>query len=132
MAKKRGRPPKRWTASEQSVFEGLCATLCTKREIANALNMDPHTLDANIAEFYPESPTWEEAFERFSSVTRAALRKAQIDAAKAGDRTMLIWLGKQYLGQSDDPKRQREEEAARGELYKFRGKALPSKKAAGQ
>lgn len=32
---------------------------------------------------------------------RASLRMAQITTAKQGNPTMLIWLGKQYLGQSD-------------------------------
>jgi hypothetical protein len=29
------------------------------------------------------------------------LRKAQIDSALSGNATLLIWLGKQYLGQTD-------------------------------
>ncbi len=32
---------------------------------------------------------------------KTSLRKAQITAAKQGNSTMLVWLGKQYLGQSD-------------------------------
>lgn len=32
---------------------------------------------------------------------RESLRMAQVQAAKQGNPTMLIWLGKQYLGQSD-------------------------------
>ena len=32
-----------------------------------------------------------------------ALRKQQFDMAMKGDVRMLIWLGKQYLGQSDNP-----------------------------
>jgi len=35
--------------------------------------------------------------------TKQALRKKQIDLALSGDKTMLIWLGKNILGQSDDP-----------------------------
>lgn len=33
----------------------------------------------------------------------AGLRKAQYDEAMGGDRGMLIWLGKQRLGQRDNP-----------------------------
>jgi hypothetical protein len=33
----------------------------------------------------------------------AAIRKAQWDAMKGGNVTMLIWLGKNELGQSDQP-----------------------------
>ena len=32
---------------------------------------------------------------------RASLRAKQVDLALAGDRTMLIWLGKNMIGQSD-------------------------------
>lgn len=35
------------------------------------------------------------------SELKASLRQAQIMAAKQGNSTMLVWLGKQYLGQSD-------------------------------
>ena len=34
---------------------------------------------------------------------KAALRKAQWEKAMAGDTKMLIFLGKQYLGQKDTP-----------------------------
>ena len=32
---------------------------------------------------------------------KASLRRRQWQAAEAGDKTMLIWLGKNWLGQSD-------------------------------
>lgn len=36
---------------------------------------------------------------------RASLKRAQYEAAvKKGNTTMLIWLGKQHLGQSDNPR----------------------------
>ena len=35
--------------------------------------------------------------------TKQRLRKAQISLALKGNATMLIWLGKQYLGQSENP-----------------------------
>ena len=34
--------------------------------------------------------------------TKIAIKRAQIDKALKGDNSMLIWLGKQYLGQSDN------------------------------
>lgn len=42
-----------------------------------------------------------EAIERGQGKGRASLRRAQFLAALKGDRTMLIWLGKQLLGQTD-------------------------------
>jgi len=37
--------------------------------------------------------------------TKARVRQAQLDSALNGDRTMLIWLGKQMLSQSDTGER---------------------------
>lgn len=34
---------------------------------------------------------------------KMSLRKLQFDAAKKGNPALLIWLGKQYLGQKDSP-----------------------------
>jgi hypothetical protein len=39
------------------------------------------------------------------------LRKAQVDTAVAGNASLLVWLGKQTLGQSE------KQEAAAGDLY---------------
>ena len=35
------------------------------------------------------------------AVLKKKLRKAQIDGALSGNSTLLIWLGKQYLGQTE-------------------------------
>jgi hypothetical protein len=40
-----------------------------------------------------------ESLERGRAKRRASLRRAQWAAAKKGDRTMLVWLRKQLLGQ---------------------------------
>ena len=42
-----------------------------------------------------------EAYEKGRSEGRTSLRKWQFEAAKNRNITMLIWLGKQYLGQPD-------------------------------
>lgn len=42
-----------------------------------------------------------EVYETARTGGRAALQKAQFEAAMSGDRTMLTWLGKQHLGQAD-------------------------------
>lgn len=119
-----GRKPKLWTKEQQTQFEKLCEIFCTRKECAHVLGMDVRTLDKNIAETYPDTPTWEEAFERFSSTGRESLRRKQFELALSGDRTMLIWLGKNVLGQRDDPKKQ-EQEPTRGKLVQFEGKKLP-------
>ena len=41
--------------------------------------------------------------EELTAEEKLALRKAQWEKAMAGDVRMLIWLGKQVLGQKDNP-----------------------------
>ena len=41
--------------------------------------------------------------EELTPEEKLALRKAQWEKAMAGDTKMLIFLGKQYLGQKDTP-----------------------------
>lgn len=98
-----GRPRRIWTDEERTLFEKLCGIMCTRNEVASILGMDPRTLVANIADTYPETPTWDEAFERFSSNGRASLRRKQFETAMDGSIPMLIFLGKNYLGQADKP-----------------------------
>ena len=42
------------------------------------------------------------AVERFAAQGRASIHEAQVAAALEGDRSMLLLLGKQYLGQSGE------------------------------
>ena len=63
---------------------------------------DHRTLDRLIAENFPDTPTWDEAFERYAAEGRASLRRKQFEmAVDNGSIPMLIFLGKNYLGQSD-------------------------------
>ena len=48
-----------------------------------------------------EPITFKDAFELYSAQGKASIRRMQYKAAKAGDKTMLVWLGKQWLGQTD-------------------------------
>ena len=45
----------------------------------------------------------EEHLKDMTIEEKVALRKKQFDMAMAGDVRMLIWLGKQHLGQKDNP-----------------------------
>jgi len=51
------------------------------------------TLRDNFADLYQKGTT----------KTKQRLRQAQLKLAMNGDRSMLIWLGKNILGQSDQP-----------------------------
>lgn len=71
----------------------LAALWCTYKEMADWFGINVETLKYN---FHTE-------IELGRSETKQALRKTQIDIALKGDRTMLIWLGKNILQQSDNP-----------------------------
>jgi hypothetical protein len=91
-----GRPRKE---IDYAVFEGLCRIQCTEVEIASIFQVDIDTLNARLKENYGE--TFSEVYKKYSASGRISLRRAQIKAAENGNPTMLIWLGKQYLGQRD-------------------------------
>lgn len=78
---------------------GLIRIQCTAEECAAALDCSVDTLDRAIKETHGVG--FADFRKRYASEGRASLRRLQWNAAKAGDRTMLIWLGKQYLDQSD-------------------------------
>jgi hypothetical protein len=79
--------------------EKLCAIQCTGEEIAGVLGIDYDTLNARIKEEYNIS--FSEYFKQKRQNGRASLRRLQWKKAEQGDTTMLIWLGKNYLQQTD-------------------------------
>jgi hypothetical protein len=95
---KMGRPPKEINQRE---FEALCEMQCTEEEICGVLGVTDKTLVSWTRRTY--GLTFSEAIKRFSARTKKSLRRWQLESAKKGNATMLIWLGKQYLGQRDLP-----------------------------
>lgn len=93
---KMGRPPKE---IDQKQFENLCALQCTEVEICGWFNVCEDTLNAWCKRTYGE--TFSETFKKKRSPGKISLRRAQFQLAEKGNASMLIWLGKQYLGQSD-------------------------------
>jgi len=71
----------------------LAAIGCTDREIAEWVGITEGTLRYNFNS---------ELIKGKGQLVHS-LRRAQIRTALEGNATLLIWLGKQYLGQSDAP-----------------------------
>jgi hypothetical protein len=96
MAKKRpvGRPRFEF---DLALVERLAQISCTDAEIAAACGCALSTFTLRKA----EDAEFSDAIERARESGKSSLRRAQWKAALGGDRTMLIWLGKQHLGQSD-------------------------------
>ena len=126
-----GRPRKTWTDAEVEQFTKLCGIMCTKSEVCAVLELDPKTLDKLIAEHFPEMPTWGEAFDYFSSTGKASLRRAQFQLALDGDKTMLIFLGKNYLGQSDQGAKTEEQPKQKAKMATFASSSKFAKAANG-
>jgi hypothetical protein len=93
---KTGRPLKEF---DKETFEGLCEIQCTQVEICNVFRTSDKTLSRWVEDTYGTS--FSETYKRFADEGKKSLRRLQFDSARKGNVTMQIWLGKQYLGQSD-------------------------------
>lgn len=74
----------------------LARIQCTQQEIASVLDISVDTLQRD--------EKFNEIYQHWMNHGRAAVRRAQYRAMLKGDGTMLIWLGKQYLGQREPPR----------------------------
>ncbi len=96
MAKKNGRP---LAEINYAQLDKLCAIQCTGEECAAFLGIDYDTLQRAIKRDKKSSFT--EYYAQKSASGKISLRRRQFQAAEDGNSTMLVWLGKQWLGQSD-------------------------------
>lgn len=94
---KGGRPPK---DVDMEVLKNACRVGCTAEECAAILGVSPDTIDRRL-----KDQGWSgfaDYFKTHFEKTKMSLRHAQLQAAIQGaNPTMMIWLGKQYLGQRD-------------------------------
>ena len=77
---------------EEQVME-LAKLHCTNKEMADFFDVPQSTFTDNFRDIITKG--------RLD--TNQRLRSAQLKLALSGDRTLLIWLGKNILGQSDQP-----------------------------
>lgn len=77
----------------------LCQIQCTGEEIASFFGISYDTLERRCKEQFKVSLA--EYIKEKSAKGKSSLRRLQWKAAMNGNVTMLIWLGKQYLGQTD-------------------------------
>lgn len=76
---------------DEELLKKLCTILCTDSEMAAILGVSVDTLVNRYSDRIKE---WKEG-------GKMSLRRAQYQLAMKGNMGMLIWLGKQHLGQSD-------------------------------
>jgi DNA-binding CsgD family transcriptional regulator len=85
------RPRKTFTDKEIQQMEQLAKCYCSDEEIAAFLKVSETTVKRHFGPLLKVART----------AGRANLRAKQYDLAMKGNATMLIWLGKQTLGQRD-------------------------------
>lgn len=86
--KKVGRPKKEL---DIDMIEKLASIFCTNEEIATIVGCHSDTLADNFSEY----------LKKGRDKGKMSLRRMQWEKAQSGNTTMLIWLGKQMLGQRD-------------------------------
>jgi hypothetical protein len=86
--KKVGRPK---IEINEDQLEKLASILCTMEEMASFFGCSVDTLERNFAD----------TIKKGKDKGRMSLRRLQFEKAQSGNTTMLIWLGKQMLGQKD-------------------------------
>ena len=91
-----GRPRKQ---IDWEVADKAAALFCTGEEIANLCKVSYDTLERRIKEQgYDNFADW---YGQKTADTTKSLRRKQLEMALKGDRVMLIWLGKNLLGQAE-------------------------------
>lgn len=87
-----GRGKRKKVITPEDVYR-LAALGCSDKEIARWFDMSVDTLNYNFKII----------LEKGREDLKHSLRRAQLKLALSGNATMLIWLGKNLLGQSDNP-----------------------------
>ena len=114
-----GRPPAKidWAKVEELTVSG-----CLGSEIAGVFGIAPSTLYEHVEKNY--GIKFSEFRQQFLSKGDAYVRAAQFKKAIKGDNSMLIWLGKNRLGQKEKSQSEADEELIR-KVIQFLGQQLP-------
>ncbi len=88
--KKNGRPKKK---IDVELVEKLATIHCSVKEISDIVGCHPDTIRNRFSDI----------IARGKANGKMSLRRKQMEVALSGTPSMLIWLGKQWLGQSESP-----------------------------
>lgn len=90
-----GRPR---TNIDRKSFENLCGMMCTLNEIAGFFNCSPDTIERWCKREYKAN--FADVYKKLSAKGKISLRRNQFKLSEKS-AAMAIFLGKQYLNQSD-------------------------------
>lgn len=85
----------------KSDFEKLCAIWCTLRECAGYFGCSEDTIERWCKRTYKLG--FADIYEQKAATGTVSIRRKQFELAQKGNVALLIWLGKQKLGQRDQP-----------------------------
>ena len=85
---------------DPKIFKNLCAIFCTLDEIAGVFDCSPDTIERWCQREYGEP--FAEVYKKECGRGKSSLRRMQFKLAEKS-AAMAIFLGKNYLGQKDQP-----------------------------
>jgi len=88
--------PVKRTPIDLEELEKLAAMHCTEAEVGAWFGVTQQAISKRLQR-EPAKTVWTTGWAKGN----ISLRRQQMQRAEAGDKTMLIWLGKQWLGQTD-------------------------------
>lgn len=83
---------------DRTQFENLCGLMCTEEEIAGFFHCSVATIERWCKREYRAN--FAEVFKKYSARGKISLRRNQLRLSET-NASMAIFLGKNYLGQSD-------------------------------
>lgn len=98
-SKKGGRPRKELSDQDFDRLVAMIRIQCTQDEICGVFGMTAETLNTRLEERGEGS--FSTLYKKHGDEGKASLRRMQWKAAEAGNPTMLVWLGKNMLDQTD-------------------------------
>lgn len=97
-------------------FEKLCKMQCTETEICGWFSCSDETLNSWCKRNYGR--TFQQIYAEKRESGKISLRRTQWKLAESS-AAMAIFLGKNYLGQTDDPRKYEREETTEDKIDRF-------------
>lgn len=97
-----GRPPIQMRKINEAELIRVMRLHPSEQQVADWFNTSRKAVERYIRKYF--KTTFVLFREKWFTETKLGLKNAQIEKALAGDNTMLIWCGKQYLDQKDKSK----------------------------
>ncbi len=95
-----GRPKLEWSETQENMFNALMGIpFVTEEAICEVLKISRTTLQRRIREVHDS--TFESYKKQKHEGMKMRLAGKQFESAMKGNTTMMVWLGKQWLGQTD-------------------------------